>query len=78
MRPNYHSDSLRTSAAKHLWMPNRDWSSMPGQNNPTIVVDGNGIKVLSQENIKLKVSDIDYGKGLERRVGTGGRQLSGG
>ena len=73
MRPTYHSDSLRTSAAKHLWMHNRDWSTMPNQNNPIIVVDGNGVKVTDSDGI----SWIDVNGGYNSvNVGYGRTEIS--
>ena len=44
-----NNDALRTAAAKHLWMANRDWAQMAEEGGPLIVVEGDGIRVTDSE-----------------------------
>lgn len=43
------TQSLRLSALEHLWMHNRDWVEMAEEGEPTIIVEGNGIRVKDSE-----------------------------
>ena len=36
---------LRRSALDHLWMSNRDWIQMAEEEEPLIIVEGNGLRV---------------------------------
>ena len=36
---------LRRAALDHLWMPHRDWVQMAEEGEPTIIVEGSGIRV---------------------------------
>jgi adenosylmethionine-8-amino-7-oxononanoate aminotransferase len=43
------TDSLRRSAFEHLWMHNRDWVQTAEEGGPTIIVEGDGIRVTDSE-----------------------------
>ena len=44
-----NNEALRASAAKHLWMANRDWAQMAEEGGPLIVVESDGIRVTDSE-----------------------------
>ena len=41
----YDTRALQQTANEHLWMHNRDWVQMAEEGGPTIVVEGDGIRV---------------------------------
>ena len=41
----YDTRALQQTASEHLWMHNRDWVQMAEEGGPTIVVEGDGIRV---------------------------------
>ena len=43
------TESLRRSAFEHLWMHNRDWVQTAEEGGPTIIVEGDGIRVTDSE-----------------------------
>ena len=43
------TESLRRSAFEHLWMHNRDWVQTAEEGGPTIIVEGEGIRVTDSE-----------------------------
>jgi len=49
MTTTSNNEAIRTAAAKHLWMANRDWAQMAEEGGPTIVVAGDGIRVTDSE-----------------------------
>ncbi len=44
-----NTEALRASAAKHLWMANRDWAQMAEEGGPLIIVEADGIRVTDSE-----------------------------
>ena len=42
----YDTTALQQTANEHLWMHNRDWVQMSEEGGPTIVVEGDGIRVV--------------------------------
>ena len=50
---DFHEDTeaLRRSSLEHLWMHRRDWLQMAEEGGPTIIVEGNGIRVTDSEGI---------------------------
>ena len=43
------TETLRRSALEHVWMHNRDWVQTAEEGGPTIVVEGDGIRVTDSE-----------------------------
>ena len=43
------TDELRESAARHLWMANRDWTEMAETGGPVVAVEGRGLRVTDSE-----------------------------
>ncbi len=49
MSPTSNIDKLRTAAAHHLWMANRDWTQMAEEGDPMIIVASDGIRVTDSD-----------------------------
>ena len=45
----YDTTALQQTANEHLWMHNRDWVQMSEEGGPTIVVEGDGIRVVDTD-----------------------------
>ena len=43
------TETLRSAALEHLWMNNRDWVQMAEEGGPTVVVEGDGLRVTDSE-----------------------------
>ena len=43
------SKQIKDEAIRHLWMANQDWSSLAEEGGPTVIVKGDGLRVIDSE-----------------------------
>ncbi len=44
-----YTEDLQKTAARHLWMANRDWTEMAETGGPTVAVEGKGLRVTDSD-----------------------------
>ena len=74
------AEKVKTNAFNHLWSHNSDWTQVAEEGGPTVMVEGDGVRVLDSEgnewvDVNGGYSSVNIGYGRKELAKTAYEQM---